>query len=439
MINQTAVEFSCLINVSNYSLHESEWLTVQPGDGFNFTINGYIISAIMIIFLLLGLPWNCLVIGIILKQRLFTQPPFMLMLNLALTNSLFFLLVSPFNIVSGIAGEYIFGPSDRVRCRVCQTGIAVAILPVISTHTLSVMSVDRLIYLKRPMTYPKLVTPWRMLAAIACIWVLGVLLALPPVFGFGEVRFSHTVATCIVLVGGRTEVVPNYFYILLLLAEGAVPFLVLCVMYVWVMCIARRYLMKSLHRSLARLSRRRHTRVRSEVLKQHSKSQMVLVKVFSLVFTSSVITWLPVVPLVVCVAVLGEERVPAAYYTVVYLSYISGAVIHPVLQACMLMEIRDTLKGACCSPCKMKQPTAPAEFPPHADPPTSDSTPADSPASNSPTTNSPPADSLTANSPTANSPTANSPPANSLTTNSLTADSPITDSSTADSPTADYA
>lgn len=40
---------------------------------------GCVHAAFIALFFVIGLPWNALVIGIILRKKLFTQPPLMLM------------------------------------------------------------------------------------------------------------------------------------------------------------------------------------------------------------------------------------------------------------------------------------------------------------------------------------------------------------------------
>ena len=49
---------------------------------------GPINAAFMLLFFLVGVPWNLLVIGVIVKKKLFTRPSVMLMLNLAIANLL---------------------------------------------------------------------------------------------------------------------------------------------------------------------------------------------------------------------------------------------------------------------------------------------------------------------------------------------------------------
>ena len=350
--SSVSVEFSCFQNVSGDSVHESEWDVDQPDDSFDTVGNGYAIATIMTLYLLIGLPWNIVVVAIIIKKCLFMQPTLMLMLNLALSNFLVYIFVVPPNVVTGVAGEYIFGSSDRVRCHVCQTGVATTLYPLVSTHTLSLIAVDRLIYLRKPLTYKFLVTPIRTLLAIIGIWFLSIVFALPPFFGFGQIRFSHSVANCVVFFAGRTHIAPSYLYILVLMVEGALPFLVLCVMYIWILCITRKFLMENLRKTLAAAGGGQHLESRPDILKEYSRNQLYLAQIFSVIFTSSIITWLPLIPLVIAVAALESEGVPTVVYSIAYLAYMSSTVIHPVLQACLTHEIRVTIKDTFAKLCK---------------------------------------------------------------------------------------
>ena len=341
--------FSCFVNVSNDSLTETAWIVRHPiQQNFNTAGNGYAISAVVMLFFLLGLPWNLFVICAIIKKRLYSQPIIMLMLNLAITNLLLCILVMPFNIVSGIAGEYVFGESDLVRCRVCQTGILIIALVGVSVHTLCFMSIDRLIYLKKPLKYAVIVTPRRMLAAIIATWVLCITICIPPFVGFGQILFSYTVATCVPHVVGRTHIAPNYYYTLLLLAESTVPIITIFVVYIWMICIIRGNLLRKEKLVVGIYGNR----------KKYCKEQLRLVRFFVTVFSANLVTWLPMMILVLWGAIKGLGSVPVLAYSIPYLSFLSETVIHPVLEAFHIRAIKIViLKVLKCKsgPCKRER------------------------------------------------------------------------------------
>ena len=352
--------FSCFVNVSSNSTSDFAWIVKHPDNEVPGV--GYGVAAVVSLLLLLAVPWNLLVIIAILRKRLYTQPAVMLLLNLTVTNLLFSLLVMPFNIFAGIKGEYVFGNSDQQRCAVCQTGIFVIILPWVSLHTLALISVDRFIYLKRPMKYSTIVTKWRMLVTIAAIWVLCTVLALPPLFGFGEINFAYTVATCVPILVGETHIAPNYIYVSLLLTEVSIPIIILFVMYVWIVCIIRSSLIRKLKRSLS-LSKKNKKKAKSvksiAASRAHAKSQQRMVWLFGAIFTANIVTWLPMVGLAISVAVLGTA--PSLAYTIPFLTYLSETVIHPVLVVCLMRDIKSDISKCCtlgsrrCAVCRHDQ------------------------------------------------------------------------------------
>ena len=86
----------------------------------NGTINrtvGYVNAAFMLLFLTIGLPRNAMVIGIVLRKKLFTRPSVMLLLNLATLNM-------PVTFLFGTGYRGIFEECDKV----CRSAVLLYIL-----------------------------------------------------------------------------------------------------------------------------------------------------------------------------------------------------------------------------------------------------------------------------------------------------------------------
>lgn len=337
--------FSCFVNVSDSSVTDHGWIVRHPNDlDFDTTGNGYAVSAILLLLFLTSVPWNSLVIGVILyKKKLRSQPTVLLMLNLSITNLLLALLIMPFNIVSGIKGEYVFGETDLVRCRVCQIGIAVVTLPWISIHTLCLMAIDRFIYLKWPLKYKTVVTSKRVVAIIIAVWILCIALSIPPLVGFGEIKFSYTVASCVIILVGSTHIAPNYYYAMMMLVEILVPVVTLFVLYVWVMCIIRSSLMIKLTVSTTKKQKQQKNNFKvasKTTIHQQRKAQLRLVQLFGAIFTANLVTWLPMIVLALMGAILGSMRIPTLMFSIAYLSFLSETLIHPILEVSLIRDIR---------------------------------------------------------------------------------------------------
>ncbi len=73
---------------------------------------GLVTAVFEIIFILLGLPWNVLVLVAIIKERLYHQPTIILLMNLIISDIVVLAAVLPFSIITGLAGEYTMISQD---------------------------------------------------------------------------------------------------------------------------------------------------------------------------------------------------------------------------------------------------------------------------------------------------------------------------------------
>ena len=154
------------------------------------------VGIVQIIFMLIGIPWNLIVIGTILYRRLFLQPAVLLLLNLAINDFLLCFVSMPFNIIPAITGEFALGSSDYVRCQVCQIGIIMTTLLLVSVYNIAFLSLDRFLYVKKPLKYEQIVTVKRIGLILAISWVLFGVFSLLPLLGIGEIFLTNVVSTC---------------------------------------------------------------------------------------------------------------------------------------------------------------------------------------------------------------------------------------------------
>lgn len=146
-------------------------------------------GVLILLFFLVGVPSNLVVIISILKKRLYRLPTHILLLNLAISDLLVCLFVMPFTIIAAFAGGYIFGSSDYIRCRVCEGSVVFTALTFFSVCILSLISVDRFIFIKFSLYYEKWVTRRKIFIIITILWLLSLFVSLLPLFGFGEIEF----------------------------------------------------------------------------------------------------------------------------------------------------------------------------------------------------------------------------------------------------------
>lgn len=311
------------------------------------------IGAILSIFMLIGIPWNLTVIAIIIKKRLFKQPAVLLLLNLALTDLLLCVLVLPLHAVTAVSGHFVFGSSDRVRCLVCQTGILLTTLLLVSVYNIALLSVDRLLYVKKPMNYENIVTVKRVLAVLICFWVFFVAFSMLPFLGIGEISLGDVISTCTIVFSSIGTDDEDFVYLWVFIGAICIlPVLVLFVANVWMLCIMSRTVSKGFHRQVSTItmgnSRRQslYTRLKD----RYQNCQLRLLEVFGALFGVNFVTWLPTV---LSLSLVTAGVIAPGFIAFAHLCLLSQVVFHPVLQVALLRDIRDAIANMCkhCSGC----------------------------------------------------------------------------------------
>ncbi len=309
-------------------------------------------SAITLCFILVGVPSNLLILVSILRQHLYREPTYILLLSLAIAELLMCLLYMPFTVLSGLYGSFPLGTTDRTRCGVCQfVGILFIFFSYLTVHTLALISVDRFLFIKYPLKYIKMVTTMRTSLACASAWVLCAALSAPPLLGFGDFAYSHTVSSCVINIEDRAS---NLHYAILVGLEVCFPLLLLFGTNIWILCIILKQMRKlyAAKRKLQEKDEDFKEKLKSKLTRSKHLKQLHLVRVFGAIWLANMITWTPFFARIVGTLIFGA--ISSRWFLLyVFLSIISHTVIHPLLEATIIPELRKQLvaifrKALCC-------------------------------------------------------------------------------------------
>ena len=349
----STVEFSCY-DGSGLS-HNSVTTEFWNNEGTHFRDTALVSATVTLCFVLVGVPSNLLIIVSILWQHLYRQPTYILLLNLAIVDLLMCVLVMPFTIISGFAGGFIFGNTDIIRCRVCQLGIIFTLFALLTIHILALLSIDRFIFIKCALKYHKIVTVKCCTLVCCCLWSVSFVLSSLPLFGFGDLTFGIHVSVCSIHFFGKTQVTNNINYAIFLAVELLIPLTAILVTNVWILCIIQRQMRKIY--SWKNESHENRDNFRSKIQKKLKTSkymqQLRLVKVFGAIWIANIITWTPFLIRVIASILVGDETFNKWFLLYIFLSIISFAVLHPIIEASFIPELRKIVvsllqKKLCC-------------------------------------------------------------------------------------------
>jgi hypothetical protein len=345
-MNSTSSVGILCVNVSTDSASEGFKLP-ESLRNLNLTV-----TVFLLLFLVVGLPWNLLVIVTIVKQRLYTQPTIILLLNLVITDFLVLLLNELFPIVAGLAGEYVFGDTDQVRCEVCEVQLGISKTFFFSSIiTVPLLALDRFLYIQIPLRYEKRVTTKRVLACVMVTWIFCVLISLLHSLLLKNARYDQLTLVCV-----WDTSVHRYFHVLSLLAIVLSGFLLL-VCNIWVVFIAQkniRAIYKAHKPSLNSAQRRGSLNKFNYVMNRaRKKKQLHLMQVFGGIILFSTISWLPTALL--AVMSYFTMNIPAEYVVASTILFESQVMVHPILESTLIREVRIPMKKLVTCGCYSKR------------------------------------------------------------------------------------
>ena len=297
---------------------------------------GVATACILLLYFFVGLPLNFLVAGTILLKKLYKQPAHILLFSLSLSDSVLLLIYVPQGVVTGFAGEFVFGNSDYLRCKVCHIGIITTWFAMMSLYTISLMSLDRFLFIYIPLHYQRTITLRRMTAAVIFVWIFCTIISILPIFGLGQIDFTRAFASCTV---NFFSVERYYFGVLLVAAIFPLVMLVIC--NVWVVVIVLKnikaiYSSPNQHQSLKGLKK---------IMKQkRHKKQLHLMQAFGSLLIASLVSWLPVIVTTLVVSAVSYSDFPTGLLVLPYYLMLSQVVTHPAVEMGLISAVKEPIK-----------------------------------------------------------------------------------------------
>lgn len=344
----SATHVNCLDpNLSRNSVSEEFW-SVHTISSI-YTANSIAMATIMLVFILIGIPSNFIIMVAIIKQKLYKETTHILLFNLAISDILVCLLVMPFIVVTGFSGDFIFGGSDYVRCQVCQTGIIFVGLTVFAVNILAVITLDRFFFIKYPLRYDIFVTVPRVIIVVVVLWTISIFESVLPLFGFGEMTFAFSFATCTVNFFGMGKFTMNINYVIVVVVLALIPIAITIFFNIWLACIVSKQI-KKVYRTRRSFGNKEELRqynqgLRKQIHKTKNRKQLVLVRAFGAILLSNILVWMPVVFHTTISLFVDEDALPVGNYSFTFITFIMHSVLHSLIEACFIPEIKKTFKA----------------------------------------------------------------------------------------------
>ena len=310
------------------------------------------VATVEAVFFLIAFFWNSFIVCALLAnpRTLREQPACIYLLNIALVDVLHSVTVILVSLVSEIAQEFVFGYTDFVRCHLCEfLGFMLMLLVACSLHSLAALSVDRFILLAKPLRYKDYFNWKRATLIVIGCWVISIVIAFPPLAGFGQYEFNTVFANCHPRWTGQTDGTPHIFYVLFVGAEAIVPILILTVTNVWTYKIVSGALRNKFKRQKSfRDAPKSEEELQREIgeNRDYRHKQRQLVKVFGALLIAHIISWTPTLTIMIIASVMEAASLPTKVYIFGWISYLSNPVLHPIIESFFIKDLRRKMNNA---------------------------------------------------------------------------------------------
>ena len=254
----------------------------------------------------------------------------------------------PIIAVTGIAGKYLFGSTDMMRCWFCTTGFISMMLIMNSLFVVALMSLDRFLFIYKPLAFERKATPRRTLAAITVIAMLSVTIGSSS-YAFPEAMyFRESSLSCILNH-------PKYGYIVLLITAAFIALAVIIVCNIWTIYIVQKNIkaVYKVRKSLHNRDKESYSLGLSEILiKKCHKKQLHLFRVFGGLLLSNTITWIPTIVVEMSCFISDPPLSISSASNILFLSQLA---VHPILETTLISDVRKPLKEMVTCACSKKK------------------------------------------------------------------------------------
>ena len=323
---------------------------VLTPDSWDYSGN-HIDTSLQLVFFLLGVPLNLYVMVKILCKKLYSQPTYLLLFNLAFCDFLVCMITLLFNVITEFNGHHSFGDSDYVRCQVCKIAVAYIMLNLLTTFNLALLSLDRFAFFYIPLKYNKKVTPRKTVFALLGIWLLSGALVIAPLVGYGDFGFS---LSCELPFTKREHIIRSIFQFVVTAVAFSAVVLTLGVTNIWIVCIAYKQIkaVKSERIELQNIDIATTDQKKQEkiIRNEAAQKQFKLFRVFGGILLVNFATYLLAIVLPVCLIFITYA--PLELLISVKLTILSQVVLHPLIEAFLTPELQATFPPAvkiCCT------------------------------------------------------------------------------------------
>lgn len=301
----------------------------------NFTVSPEIVAPLLavVIGLMMVLSFTAnsfIVLHTLAHIMTLKQSSVIFLFCLALANLTMSVLFMPFTFIAAAAGHWVFGATPEQKQGVCQfVGFVFGYCTSVSVHTLAVISLDRFLFIVKPMLHKKVMKPWVAWLFVLTILAFGIIFNITPFVGLGQYAFASSSASCLPVWAGNRD------YVIYVLVVSTLPLGIIVVTTLWTFIFTRSFI-RNHYRSSG------HNEEEEGNSVYNTKIRKVF-GIFGSLLVVNVISFGPYILISVVGFFVGFGNIPLPAYTTVVVLYLLSNVTIPLVQSLFRRDLKESL------------------------------------------------------------------------------------------------
>ena len=320
----------------------------------NFTlstaINGPLLSAVIALIMVTAFVANLFVICITFCYTKSWKQPSTIYLTSLLLADLVLVTVMPFGVISNAYGEWIFGQSVEEKYGVCQfAAYMLWYSGLLMTVTLSAISLDRFLFIVKPLFYRRYIymKPQIAVTVVIIIWIVCAILNSTPLYGLGRFQFRVSNGFCMPMWQ------PQSYYFIYVLLIFSILYSCTVLMTIWTCCSTYNYFKRA-------AERRSGTNVFNSEENIYTSKKREVIGIFGVLVLTNAISFLPSLGALIAARFV---YIPDEVYALIIVCVLLATIGNPLVQVLFREDIKvvfknlySTLVGK-CSPSQLQMNT----------------------------------------------------------------------------------
>ena len=305
-------------------------------DNHNFTLsdelNGAALAAVFGIQIITATVINSFVlIYTFCHPKILKQPSIIFLTNFIFVNLGTTILYLPFSVITATTGEWIIGNTvDEKTISCIFIGFLSSFNSYLTILTLTLMSVDRFLFIVKPLVYKAFMKTWVAILVDAMVWVVAGVFSIPPFFGFGQYSFELFGSNCFIVFSSN-------FHFFILSFVGMSTFLtIIAITTIWTYFFTRKYIKKFGDEPL---------NVKDDTL--YKKRKRKLTGIFGTILIVTGICYGPLMITALMNIIIGFGNLPGQFFTASLFFLGMNYILNPIIQSYFRKDLNNFIVFYC--------------------------------------------------------------------------------------------